>query len=73
MFSHTLVERFLGHPIPLGIGVKKCNLEGYRWHDIRHTLPLHHVQNGTPLHGNILVGGPTLTSLIVMLTCQKII
>ena len=29
MFSHTLVERFLGHPIPLGKeGVKKMQPRG---------------------------------------------
>ena len=37
--------------------LKKCNLEGYRWHDIRHTWATHHVQNGTPLHTLQHLGG----------------
>ena len=37
--------------------LKKCGLEGFRWHDIRHTWATHHVQNGTPLHTLQHLGG----------------
>lgn len=37
--------------------LKKSGLEGYRWHDIRHTWATHHVQNGTPLHTLQHLGG----------------
>jgi integrase len=37
--------------------LKKSNLEGFRWHDIRHTWATHHVQNGTPLHTLQHLGG----------------
>lgn len=37
--------------------LKKTNLEGFRWHDIRHTWATHHVQNGTPLHTLQHLGG----------------
>jgi|TARA_R100000951_G_scaffold101001_1_gene92014 integrase len=37
--------------------LKKANLEGFRWHDIRHTWATHHVQNGTPLHTLQHLGG----------------
>ena len=37
--------------------LKKANLQGFRWHDIRHTWATHHVQNGTPLHTLQHLGG----------------
>tara|TARA_B100001248_G_scaffold261862_1_gene254692 strand:+ start:2040 stop:2840 length:801 start_codon:yes stop_codon:yes gene_type:complete len=37
--------------------LKKAGLEGYRWHDLRHTWASHHVQNGTPLHTLQVLGG----------------
>jgi integrase len=37
--------------------LKKCGLEGFRWHDIRHTWATHHVMNGTPLHTLQHLGG----------------
>ena len=49
-------RKISGHPIPLGIALKKCNLEGYRWHDIRHTCNTHHVQNEPSILCNILAG-----------------
>lgn len=35
----------------------KSGLNGFRWHDIRHTWASHHVQNGTPLHTLQHLGG----------------
>tara|TARA_B100001248_G_scaffold49917_2_gene32191 strand:+ start:13848 stop:14648 length:801 start_codon:yes stop_codon:yes gene_type:complete len=37
--------------------LKKADLEGFRWHDIRHTWATHHVQHGTPLHTLQHLGG----------------
>ena len=37
--------------------LKSAGLEGFRWHDIRHTWASHHVQNGTPLHTLQHLGG----------------
>jgi len=37
--------------------LKKAKLEGFRWHDIRHTWATHHVQNGTSLHTLQHLGG----------------
>ena len=37
--------------------LKKAGLDGFRWHDIRHTWASHHVQNGTPLHTLQHLGG----------------
>jgi len=37
--------------------LKKSGLEGYRWHDLRHTWATNHVQNGTPLHTLQHLGG----------------
>jgi len=37
--------------------LKKCGLEDFRWHDIRHTWATHHVQNGTSLHTLQHLGG----------------
>jgi integrase len=37
--------------------LKKADLQGFRWHDIRHTWATHHVQNGTPLHTLQHLGG----------------
>jgi integrase len=35
----------------------RAGLNGFRWHDIRHTWATHHVQNGTPLHTLQHLGG----------------
>ena len=37
--------------------LKKAGLEGFRWHDIRHTWASYHVQNGTPLYTLQHLGG----------------
>jgi integrase len=37
--------------------LQKADLQGFRWHDIRHTWATHHVQNGTPLHTLQHLGG----------------
>ncbi len=37
--------------------LRRCNIEKFRWHDLRHTWASWHVQNGTPLHVLQELGG----------------
>jgi integrase len=37
--------------------LKRAGLEGYRWHDFRHTWASHHAMNGTPLQALQAMGG----------------
>lgn len=37
--------------------LKRAGLEGFRWHDLRHTWASHHAMNGTPLQALQAMGG----------------
>lgn len=37
--------------------LRRCDIEDFRWHDLRHTWASWHVQNGTPLHVLQELGG----------------
>jgi integrase len=37
--------------------LRRAGLEGFRWHDIRHTWASHHAMNGTPLQALQAMGG----------------
>lgn len=37
--------------------LKRAGLEGFRWHDLRHTWASHHAMNGTPLQALQTLGG----------------
>lgn len=37
--------------------LKRCGIDDFRWHDLRHTWASWHVQNGTPIHALQELGG----------------
>ncbi|PHV20936.1 hypothetical protein CSQ92_16245 [Janthinobacterium sp. BJB446] len=37
--------------------LKRCDIEEFRWHDLRHTWTSWHLQRGTPLHALQELGG----------------
>lgn len=45
--------------------VKKAGLEGFRWHDLRHTWASWHIQNGTPMHVLKELGGWKTMSMVL--------
>ena len=45
--------------------VKAVGLDGFRWHDLRHTWASWHVQNGTPLHVLKELGGWKTMSMVL--------
>ncbi len=57
------VFTYLGRPVTRTTAstwykaVKRCGLEDFRWHDLRHTWASWHVQSGTPLQRLMELGG----------------
>jgi len=42
--------------------LKRVGIENFRWHDIRHTWASLHIQEGTPQHVLLELGGLAITS-----------
>jgi len=44
--------------------LERCGIDGFRWHDLRHTFASWHVQAGTPLHVLQELGGWSCYSMV---------
>ena len=60
---HTFVFTYEGNPVTQvntkawKKALKRAGIEGFRWHDLRHTWASWHIQAGTPLHTLQDLGG----------------